>query len=103
MAIGDKCQSARTYHDKYFETSGGLDGDALINHGVKAMRASAAETKLTENNVTIGLLDRGQHFRNLSKEEIRAVLAAASKCLLKKSCNLVCIYQIRDLFNDDRK
>ena len=38
------------------------------------MRASAAETELTEHNVSIGVLGRGQDFRTLSKEEIRAVL-----------------------------
>ena len=59
MAIGDKCQSAKTYLEKHYETFNGLDGDALINHGVKAMRASAAETELTENNVSIGVLGRG--------------------------------------------
>ena len=77
MAIGDKCQSAKTYLEKHFETFAGLDGDALISHGGKAMRASAAETELTENNVSIGVLGRGQDFRSLTKEEVRAVLAAA--------------------------
>ena len=41
------------------------------------MRASAAETELTEHNVSIGVLGRGQDYRSLSKEELRAVLAAA--------------------------
>lgn len=59
MAIGDKCQSAKTYLEKHYETFAGMNGDALINHGVKAMRASAAETELTENNVSIGVLGRG--------------------------------------------
>jgi len=77
MAIGDKCQSAKTYLEKHFETFTGLDGDALIAHGVKAMKASAAETELTEHNVSIGVLGRGQDFRALSKDEIRAVIAAA--------------------------
>ena len=77
MAIGDKCQSAKTYLERNFESFNGLDGDALIAHGVKAMKASAAETELTEHNVSIGVLGRGQDFRSLSKEEIRAVLAQA--------------------------
>ena len=77
MAIGDKCQSAKTYLEKHYTTFNGMDGDALINHGVKAMRASAAEVELTENNVSIGVLGRGQDFKSLSKEEVRAVLAAA--------------------------
>ena len=40
------------------------------------MRASAAETEITENNVSIGVLGRGQDFRTLTKEKVRAVLSA---------------------------
>lgn len=71
FAIGDKCQSAKTYLERNFETFADLDGAALIAHGVKAMRASAAETELTEHNISIGVLGRGQDFKCLSKEEIR--------------------------------
>ena len=74
MAIGDKCQSAKTYMERNFESFPPLDGDALITHGVKAMRASAAETELTEHNVSIGVVGVGQEFRMLSKDQIRAVL-----------------------------
>ena len=63
MAIGDKCQSAKTYLEKNYETFSALDGDALIAHAVKAMKASAAETELTEHNISIGVLGRGQDFR----------------------------------------
>lgn len=52
-----------------------MDGDALIAHGIKAMRASAAETELTEHNVSVGVLGRGQDFHTLSKDSLRAVLA----------------------------
>ena len=41
------------------------------------MKASAAETELTEHNVSIGVLGRGEDFRNLSKEEIRRFIAEA--------------------------
>ena len=75
MAIGDKCQSAKTYLERNFESFSGLDGDALITHGVKAMRASAAETELTEHNVSIGVVGVGQDFKTLTKDEVRAVLA----------------------------
>ena len=77
MAIGDKCQSAKTYLERNFETFAGSNGDALISHGIKAMRASAAETELTEHNISIGVLGKGQDFKTLSKEEIRALLAGA--------------------------
>ena len=76
-AIGDKCQSAKTYLERNYETFGGLDGDALIAHGVKAMKASAAEVELTEENCSIGVLGLGQDFRTLTKVKILAVLAAA--------------------------
>ena len=39
------------------------------------MKASAAETELTEHNVSIGVVGVGQDFRMLSKDEIRAALA----------------------------
>jgi 20S proteasome subunit alpha 6 len=77
MAIGDKCQSAKTYLERNFETFSGADGDALITHGIKAMRASAAETELTEHNISIGVLGRGQDFKQLTKEQIRALLGGA--------------------------
>jgi 20S proteasome subunit alpha 6 len=68
MAIGDKSQSAKTYLERNFETFSNLDGDALITHGVKALKASAAETELTEHNVSIGVIGGGQDFRSLTKE-----------------------------------
>jgi 20S proteasome subunit alpha 6 len=43
MAIGAKCQSAKTYLEKNFETFENVSKDELIKHGVKALRASAAE------------------------------------------------------------
>ena len=45
-------------------------------HGVKALRASAQDTDLTEHNVSIGVLGQGQPFKSLTKEELRAVLEA---------------------------
>ena len=68
MAIGDKSQSAKTYLERNFEGFSNLDGDALITHGVKALKASAAETELTEHNVSIGVIGGGQDFRSLTKE-----------------------------------
>ena len=76
FAIGDKCQSAKTYLERNFETFNGLDAQGLISHGVKAMRASAAETELTEHNISIGVLGRNEPFRMLTQEEVRQTLAA---------------------------
>ena len=41
MAIGAKCQSAKTYLEKNFESFANVGRDDLIKHGVKALRASA--------------------------------------------------------------
>jgi 20S proteasome subunit alpha 6 len=41
MAIGAKCQSAKTYLEKNFENFPALERDKLIKHGVRALRASA--------------------------------------------------------------
>lgn len=78
-AIGDKCQSAKTYLERNFETFRGLDAQALITHGIKAMRGSAAETELTEHNISIGVLGRDEPFRTLKPEEVRAVLAGGEE------------------------
>ena len=78
-AIGDKCQSAKTYFERNFEGFAGMDANALIAQGVKAMRGSAAETELTEHNISIGVLGRDEPFRSLSKEEVRQVLAGGEE------------------------
>jgi 20S proteasome subunit alpha 6 len=41
MAIGDRCQSAKTYLEKHFENFDNVDVDQLIKHGIAALRASA--------------------------------------------------------------
>ena len=56
MAIGDRCQSAKTYLEKHFESFDNVSVDQLIKHGVAALRASAQDTDLTEHNVSIGVL-----------------------------------------------
>jgi len=40
------------------------------------LKASAQDTDLTEHNVSIGVLGRGENFRVLSQDELRAVIAA---------------------------
>ena len=78
MAIGAKCQSAKTYLEKNFESFGPLGRDDLIAHGVKALRASAAETDLTVHNVSVGVVSKDQKFRTLNETELAAVLASTS-------------------------
>ena len=77
MAIGDRCQSSKTYLEKNFDGFAGLNGDQLIQHGIKALRASAQDTELTENNVSIGIVGKGQDWKMFSKDELRAALASA--------------------------
>lgn len=76
MAIGDKCQSAKTYLERNFETFTGVGPDDLIQHGLKALRASAQETELTEHNVSVGIVGKGEDFRTLSLEQVKGALAA---------------------------
>jgi len=56
MAIGDRCQSAKTYLEKNFETFEDASVDDLIKHGIAALRASAQDIDLTEHNVSISVL-----------------------------------------------
>jgi 20S proteasome subunit alpha 6 len=74
MAIGDRCQSAKTYLEKHFESFSNLNVDQLIRHGIEALRASAQDTDLSEHNVTIGVLGKDMPFKMLSKEELRPLL-----------------------------
>jgi len=41
MAIGDRCQSAKTYLEKHFESLNDVSVDQLIKHGINALKASA--------------------------------------------------------------
>ena len=76
FAIGDRCQSAKTYLEKNFNTFAGMNADQLIAHGVKALKASAQDTDLTEHNVSIGVVGKNETYRALSKDQLRAVIAA---------------------------
>ena len=79
MAIGAKCQSAKTYLEKNFETFGPLGKDDLIKHGIKALRASAAEEELTVHNVSVGFVSKDDKFRLLTEAELQAVLGATQE------------------------
>ena len=79
MAIGAKCQSAKTYLEKNFERFGPLGKDELIKHGVKALRASAAEEELTVHNVSVGFVSKDDKFRLLTEAELRSVLSATQE------------------------
>lgn len=45
--------------------------EELIKHGLKALKASAQETDLTENNVSVGVVGKNLAFRVLKPDELR--------------------------------
>ena len=77
MAIGARCQSSKTYLEKNFEDFKHLGWDELVRHGLKALKASAQETELTEHNVSVGFVGKQENekFRILTAEELRGFLA----------------------------
>mmetsp|Transcript_38376 Transcript_38376/g.27812 ORF Transcript_38376/g.27812 Transcript_38376/m.27812 type:complete len:176 (+) Transcript_38376:371-898(+) len=77
MAIGDRCQSAKTYLERNYESFAALGWEDLVKHGVKAMRASAQDTELTEHNVSVGIVGKDQKFRMLTPQELRQYLAGS--------------------------
>ena len=79
MAIGAKCQSAKTYLEKNFDKFGSVSRDELIAHGVKALRASAAENELTVNNVSVGVVSKDEKFHLLDATELQAVLTSTNE------------------------
>lgn len=78
MAIGAKCQSAKTYLEKNFESFAPLGKAELIKHGLKALRASAQEDELTVNNVSVGIVSKDEKFRLLDATELADYLAQSS-------------------------
>ncbi len=78
MAIGARNQSAKTYLEKNFESFTGLNHQELIRHGLKALKASAQETELTEHNVSVGYVGKDEKFRVLTSDELRVYLADVS-------------------------
>ena len=79
MAIGAKCQSAKTYLEKNFDSFGSVSRDELIAHGIKALRASAAENELTVNNVSVGVVSKDEKFHLLDATELQAVLTSTNE------------------------
>ena len=74
MAIGAKCQSAKTYLERNFDSFDNESRDELIKHGVKALKASAQEEELTVQNVSVGIIGVGEPFHLLTASELSAFL-----------------------------
>lgn len=79
MAIGAKCQSAKTYLEKNFEGFSNVSRDDLIKHGVRALRASAQEEELTIHNVSVGVVSKDEKFRVLNAEELQAFINSTAE------------------------
>ena len=70
MAIGAKCQSAKTYLEKNFANFDNVSRDELISHGLKALKASAQEEELTVHNVSVGVVSAEEKFHLLPEAEL---------------------------------
>jgi 20S proteasome subunit alpha 6 len=84
MAIGSRNQSAKTYLEKNFEQFAHLGWAELVRHGLKALKASAQETELSEHNVSVGVVGKDFKFRLLTAEELRAYLAELSVSVISE-------------------
>lgn len=85
MAIGDRCQSAKTYLEKNYEGFKNASLDELITHGIKSMRASAQDTELTEHNISIGVVGVDTQFTMLDKAEVKQRLGGAEDEEMKQA------------------
>ena len=67
MSIGARSQSAKTYLEKHYEEFEDCDLDALIKHGLNALRDTLQQDKeLTSLNTSIVSLHRsGKHMASL--------------------------------------
>lgn len=82
QAIGNRCQSARTYLEKYITEIETSDREQLILHAVRALRDTLSAnqtaeqikdkepTELNTKNCTIGVVGEGETFHILNEEEI---------------------------------
>ena len=75
MAIGARCQSAKTYLEKNFDSFKSLGWEDLVVHGLKALKASAQETELNDRNISVGIVGKDMPFRVLEGDDLRRFLA----------------------------
>ena len=75
MAIGAKCQSAKTYLEKNFDGFDSISRDELITHGLKALKASAQENELTVHNVSVGVVSLDEKFHLLNEADLSQFLS----------------------------
>jgi 20S proteasome subunit alpha 6 len=74
MAIGARSQSAKTYLEKNIDKLPESSLEDLVKIGVGALRASAQEMDLTEENVSIGIVGKDTPFHKMAEEDIKKCL-----------------------------
>ncbi|KAB0792547.1 hypothetical protein PPYR_14506 [Photinus pyralis] len=69
MAIGGRCQSARTYLERNMNLFKECDRDEIIRHGVRALQSTLPrDTLLSNMNVAIGVVQQLNPFTILNDE-----------------------------------
>jgi 20S proteasome subunit alpha 6 len=87
MAIGARCQSAKTYLEKNYETFPAciihlVTKQELITHAIKAVKSSAqGDVELNGKSVTVGILGFDTPFKFLDPQDIESVLASLAQAM----------------------
>ncbi len=77
MAIGARSQSARTYLEKHLEEFPSSDLDALVLHGLRALRDTLPnEVDLNNKNVSVAVVGKDRKFAIHEEAEVDAWLTA---------------------------
>lgn len=80
MAIGARCQSAKTYLEKNYETFGNckvylVSKEELIVHAVKAVKCSSqGDLELNGRSVSVAIVGVDTPFKFLTADEVETVL-----------------------------
>lgn len=76
MSIGARSQSARTYLEKHLDEVSSSSLEELIKHGLRSLRDTLPpEVDLTNKNISIGYVGKGENFKILTEEETVPYLA----------------------------
>ncbi|KAJ3405962.1 hypothetical protein HDV05_006241, partial [Chytridiales sp. JEL 0842] len=73
ISIGARSQSAKTYLEKYYESFANADLDALILHGLRALRDTLQQdAELSVNSCSIGYVGTDKQFTVIEGEALQA-------------------------------
>ncbi len=75
-AIGDKCQSAKTYLEKNIEYFKSSNQERLILHGLNAIKSGYRDEKeeMSSKNIEISLISNERGYKALSQSEVGDLL-----------------------------